>query len=820
MNGLLQDIRYGIRMWIKNPVFTAVAIFTLALGIGANSAIFSVINAILFRELPYEKPEQLVLLWGDNPRAQLASRQLPTSAANFLSWREQSQSFTELAAFRAWPFIVTGGDNPERIWGARVSGNLFQLLGVKPVLGRNFLPEEDAAGGAPVVIISHNLWQRRFGSDSSVIGKNLQVDGKSYMITGVTLPQFGFPQTTGMPALFRFPEHTDLWMPLALTDEEKANRNTHNLAVIGRLKPSMTVEQTQAEMSNIASRLAQQFESNKDLNISVSSLHEQMVKQSRPTLYVLLAAVGFVLLIACANVANLLLGRAAARQREVAVRIALGARRSRLIRQLLTESLMLSVTGGLLGLLIGVAGYSVLVAVSPPGLFYTKNIGLDLRVLGFTLLLSILTGIIFGLVPALQTSKTDLHEVLKENGRGNIGSRARNRFRSLLVVSEVALALMLLIGAGLLINSFLRLQKTKLGFNPQNVLTMEIMLPFLPPSPYAGDAQRMSGFFTSALERIAALPGVTAAGAVTSLPLSGGVQSAKFIARELPPPASGQEPSAQYAVITPDYFRTIEAPLLRGRVFDNQDTATSAPVIIINEACARMLWPNEEAVGKHLSIGFEGSVTREIVGVVGDTKQSDIDIDAKPAMYLPHLQSPTPLMTILVRTISDPTNLNAAVRSQISSVDKDVPVSNMMTMDKVVSTSLAPRNFNMVLLSIFAVVALVLAVIGIYGVLSYSVTQRTHELGLRMALGAQQNDVLKLVLNQGLKLILLGVVTGLIGAFALMRLMSSLLFGVASSDPVTFGLIAGLLSVVALIACYFPARRATKVDPIIALREG
>ena len=820
MNGLLQDIRYGIRMWIKNPVFTAVAIFTLALGIGANSAIFSVINAILFRELPYEEPEQLVLLWGDNPRAQLASRQLPTSAANFLSWGEQSQSFTELAAFRAWPFIVTGGDNPERIWGARVSGNLFQLLGVKPVLGRNFLPEEDAAGGAPVVIISQNLWQRRFGSDSTVIGKNLQVDGKSYMITGVAPPQFGFPQTTGMPAGFRFPEHTDLWMPLAFTDSEKVNRNTHNLAVIGRLKPSVAVDQAQAEMSNIAGRLAQQFESNKDLNVSVSPLHEQMVRQSRATLYVLLAAVGFVLLIACANVANLLLGRAAARQREVAVRIALGARPSRLIRQLLTESLMLSLTGGLLGLLIGVAGYSVLVAVSPPGLLYTKNIGLDLRVLGFTLLLSILTGIIFGLVPALQTSKTDLHGVLKESGRANIGSRSRNRFRSLLVVSEVALALMLLIGAGLLINSFLRLQKTKLGFNPQNVLTMEIMLPFLPPSPYAGDEQRMSGFFTSALERIAALPGVTAAGAVTSLPLSGGVQSAKFTARELPPPAPGQEPGAQYAVITPDYFRTIEAPLLRGRVFNNQDTATSPPVIIINEACARMLWPNEEAVGKHLSIGFEESVTREIVGVVGDTKQSDIDIDAKPAMYLPHLQSPTPLMTIVVRTTSDPTNLNAAVRNQISSVDKDVPVSNMMTMDQVVSTSLAPRNFNMVLLSIFAVVALVLAVVGIYGVLSYSVTQRTHELGLRMALGAQQNDVLKLVLNQGMKLILIGVVIGLIGAFVSMRLMSSLLFGVNPSDPLTFGLIAGLLSVVALIACYFPARRATKVDPIIALREG
>jgi putative ABC transport system permease protein len=820
MNGLLHDLRYGIRMWIKNPVFTAVAIFTLALGIGANSAIFSVINAILFRELPYENPEQLVLLWGNNPRAQLASRELPTSAANFLSWKEQSQSFTQLAGFRAWPFIVTGGNNPERIWGARVSGNLFQLLGVKPILGRDFLPEEDAAGGPSVVIISHNLWQRRFAADRGVIGKDLQVDGKNYQIAGVAPPRFGFPQATGMPTLLRFPEHTDLWIPLAFTDKEKVNRTTNNLAVIGRLKPSVTVDQAQAEMSNIVSRLAQQYESNKDLNVSVSSLHEQMVRQSRTTLYVLLAAVGFVLLIACGNVANLLLGRAAARQREVAIRIALGAKRSRLIRQLLTESLMLSLTGGLLGLLIGVGGYSVLVAVSPPGLLYTKDIGLDLRVLGFTVLLSIVTGIIFGLVPALQTSKTNLQGVLKESGRGSTGSRSRNRFRGLLVVSEVALALMLLIGAGLLINSFLRLQRTNLGLNPKNVLTMEIMLPFLPPSPYAADEQRMSGFFTNALERIAALPGVTSAGATTSLPLSGGVQSAGFTARELPAPAPGQGPSAQYAVVTPDFFRTIEAPLLRGRAFNNQDTATSVPVIIINEACARSLWPNEDAVGKHLMIGFEEPVAREIVGVVGDTKQSDIDIAVKPAMYLPHLQSPTPLMTIVVRTTSDPAAMNASVRNQIATVDKDVPVSNVMTMEQVVSTSVAPRSFNMVLLSIFAVVALVLAVVGIYGVLSYSVTQRTHELGLRMALGAQPNDVLKLVLSHGMKLIVIGVVIGLVGAFVLMRLMSSLLFGIDASDPLTFGLIAGLLSVVALIACYFPARRATKVNPIIALREG
>jgi putative ABC transport system permease protein len=820
MNGLLQDLRYGLRMWIKNPVFTAVAIFTLALGIGANSAIFSVINAILFRELPYEKPEQLVLLWGNNPRAQLATREVPNSAGNFISWREQSQVFSGLAAFRAWPFIVTGGNNPERIWGARVSGNLFQLLGIKPILGRDFLPEEDAAGGAPVVMISHSLWQRRFGSDPGVIGKDMQVDGKSYMITGVTPPGFGFPEATGMPALLRFPEHTDLWMPLALTDKEKVNRGTLNLAVIGRLKPSVTVQQAQAEMSNIVSRLAQQYESNKDLHVSVSPLHEQMVRQSRATLYVLLAAVGFVLLIACANVANLLLARAAARQREVALRVALGAKRSRLVRQLLTESLMLSLTGGVLGLLIGIAGYSVLVALSPPGLLYTKDIGLDLRVVAFTVILSIVTGIIFGLVPALQASKTNLQGVLKESGRSSTGSRSRNRFRSLLVVSEVALALMLLIGAGLLINSFVRLQKANLGFNPQNMLTMEIMLPFLPPSPYAEDEQRMSGFFTSALERIATLPGVTAASATTSLPLNGGVQSARFTARELPPPPPGQEPGAQYATITPDYFRAIEVPLLRGRVFNNQDTATSPPVIIINETCARSLWPNEDAVGKHLSIGFEQSVTREIVGVVGDTKQSDIDIAVKPAMYLPHLQSPTPLMTLVVRTSSDPANLNAAVRNQIASVDKDVPVSNMITMEQVVSTSMAPRSFNMVLLSIFAVAALILAIVGIYGVLSYSVTQRTHELSLRMALGAQRNDVLKLVLSQGMKLIVIGVIIGLVGAFILMRLISSLLFGVNPSDPLTFGLIAGLLSVVALVACYFPARRATKVDPIMALREG
>ena len=819
MNGLLQDLRYGLRMWIKNPVFTAVAIFTLALGIGANSAIFSVINAILFRQLPYENSEQLVLLWGNDPKAQLASRELPVSVGNFLSWREQSQAFSQLAAFRAWPFIVTGGNNPERIWGARVSGNLFQLLGVKPVLGRDFLPEEDVAGGAPVVMISHNLWQRRFGSDPSVIGKDLQVDGKSYMITGVAPSGFGFPEATGMPTLLRFPEHTDLWMPLAFTDKEKVNRTTNNLAVIGRLKPSLKVEQAQAEMSNIVSRLAQQFETNKNLNVLVSPLHEQMVRQSRATLYVLLAAVGFVLLIACGNVANLLLARAAARQREVALRVALGAKRSRLVRQLLTESLMLSLTGGLLGLFIGIAGYSVLVALSPPGLLYTKDIGLDFRVLGFTVLLSIVTGIIFGLVPALQASKTNLQGVLKESGRGSTGSRSHNRFRSLLVVSEVALALMLLIGAGLLINSFLRLQKTTLGFNPQNTLTMEIMLPFMPPSPYAEDEQRMSGFFTNAIDRIATLPGVTAAGATTSLPLSGGVQSAKFTARELPVPAPGQEPTAQYAVITPDYFRTVETPLLRGRAFNNQDTSTAPPVIIINETCARSLWPNEEAVGKHLTIGFE-DVTREIVGVVGDTKQSDIDIAAKPAMYLPHLQSPTPLMTMVVHTTSDPTALNAAIRNQISSVDKDVPVSNVMTMEKVVSTSIAPRSFNMVLLSIFAVVALILAIVGIYGVLSYSVTQRTHELSLRMALGAQQNDVLKLVLSQGMKLIVIGVVIGLVGAFILMRLISSLLFGVNPSDPLTFGLIAGLLSVVALVACYFPARRATKVDPIMALREG
>jgi putative ABC transport system permease protein len=820
MRGFIQDLRYGMRMLLKNPVFTGVAIFTLALGIGANSAIFSVINTVLFRELPYEKPEQLVLLWGNNPRAQLASRELPTSVGNFLDWRAQNQVFEQLAAFRAWPFIVTGDNKPERIWGARVSGNLFQLLGIKPALGRDFLPEEDAAGGTPVVVISHGLWQRRFGSDPSIIGKNLTVDGKSYMMVGVAPPDFGFPQAAGMPALLRFPEHTDLWMPLAFSDKEKVNRTTNNLAVIGRLKPSATIEQAQADMGNIVNQLRQQYESNKDLNVSVVSLHEQMVRQSRPTLYILLAAVAFVLLIACANVANLLLGRAAARQREVGIRVALGANRSRLIQQLLTESLLLSVSGGLLGLLLGVWGYSVLVSLSPPGLLYTKEVGIDLRVLGFTLLLSILTGIIFGLVPALQTSKTDVQGVLKEGARGSTGGRSRNRFRSWLVISEVALALMLLIGAGLLINSFLRLQKTNLGFSPKNVLTMEIMLPFLPPSPYAEDEQRMANFFTSALDRIASVPGVTSAGAVTALPLSGGVQSAKFTVREHPAPAPGQEPSAQYAIITPDFFRTIEAPLIRGRAFNNQDTAKAAPVIIINEACARSLWPNEDAVGKHLSIGFEQSVTREIVGVVGDTKQSDIGTPAKPAMYLPHEQSPTPLMTMVVRTTSDPAALSAAVRSQISNVDKDVPVSNISTMEQIVATSVAPRSFNMVLLTIFAVVALLLAAVGIYGVMSYSVTQRTHELGLRMALGARPSDVLKLVIKQGMMLALIGVAIGLIGAFILMRMMSSLLYGIDASDPLTFGLIAGLLSLVAFAACYFPARRATKVDPMIALREG
>lgn len=813
METLIKDIRFGIRSLIKRPGFTAIAVITLALGIGANTAIFSVVNATLLRPLPFKDPERIVMMWGYLPKLAQTSDRLPSSAGNYLGLVKQTQTLQELAAFRQWSWQLTHAGDPEQLQGVRVSANFFTALGASPALGQTFTPDQDQEGATPVVIISHRFWQREFAADRNVLGKSLTLNGHTVTVVGVMPRDFEFPGGANMVPGLQFATRNDIWMPLAMTDQERNNQGSLNLAIIGRLNPGITINQAENELRTIETSLPL---GTIGYTVNLVPLQKQMVGNIQRLLLVLLATVVFVLLIACANVANLLLARASSREKEMAIRGALGAGRWRIVRQLLTESMLLSLLGGLLGSLLAIWGTPLLVSLIPDKVPRIHEITVDLRVLGFALMISIITGIVFGLTPALQASRIDLNQSLKESARGTTGGLRQNRLRAFLIVSEVSLAVVLMIGASLLIKSFVRLLEVKPGFDPSHTLTMEVSLPTLPPSKYANEQEQVA-FFQQVLERLNHSPGVTATGAVLSLPLTGAEESTDLFIEGRPRLTADQRPESDYTIVTPDYFRALQIPLLKGRQFTDRDSNDASGVIIINDALAHRYWPNEDPLGQRITVGFEKS-PREIIGVVTSVKQSTLSAGARPAMYLPHLQRPTGGMSIVIRTSGDPLSLAALARQQIHSVDPTIPVTNIRTMDEIFSASVAQQRFSMLLVGVFGALAVALAAIGIYGVMGYTVTQRKHEIAVRMALGAKTNQVLRLILRDGLVLTSLGVVIGLAGAFALTRLMSSLLFDVKPTDAQTFITVSALLIFVALLACLIPARRATKVDPLVALR--
>jgi putative ABC transport system permease protein len=806
MENLLKDMRYGLRMLAKNPGFTLIAIITLALGIGANTAIFSVVNAVVLKPLPYAKPDRLFLMWGANSKD--GNQQQLASLADYLDFKKQASSFSELSAVCVpFSFVLSGGGEPEQIQGQYTSANLFSALGVGAALGRTYLEEEDTASGAPVVVLSHGLWQRYFGADPEIVGKSLTLSGSKMTIIGV------------MPAGFQFLDAAQLYLPLGQNPVAARGRGVRLLSVVGLLGPESTPEQARAEVKAIAGRLAQQYpDTNTDIGARLVPLQEQVTSKVRPALLILLGAVGFVLLIACANVANLMLARAAARRREVAIRAALGAGRARLVRQMLTESIVLSVVGGAAGVLLAAWGIDLLMALAPSQIPRYNPIGIDSTVLGFTLGVAVITGILFGLAPALQASKLDLQSALKEGGRGAIGDGGQRRVRSLLVVAEMAVALVLLVGAGLLIRSFVELLRVDPGYNTSNVLTTMILLP---QSSYGQPAQRLA-FAGRLEERLKALPEVTSVGVVTRLPLFSALNnSTSFMAIEGRPLPPGQHPEVDFRRASTGYFQTLGIPLHAGRLVTEQDITSNTPAVVINEAMARRFWPDEDPVGKRISAtgsNPEQGPWQTIVGVVGNVRHLGLDIEPRPEVYFHMNTSPFFSPIFAIRTTGDPKNLVAAVRAEVRAIDPNLAAAGINTMEQLVAGSLVLRRFSLVLFGVFAAIALLLAAVGIYGVMSYAVTERTHEIGVRLALGAQPRAVLRLVVREGATLALIGVGLGLAGAFALTRVMEGLLYGVSATDPITFTAIPIILIGVALGACAVPARRATKVDPMVALR--
>ena len=812
METLIQDLRFGWRTLWKHPAITAVAVIALALGIGANSSIFSVVNAILLKPLNVPHPERMVVVT-ESRGGEAWSTVAP---ANFISWRERNRVFAEIAAYAGQSYNLLGGEAPEQLSASRISASLFPMLSIGPELGRNFLPEEDLPGRERVVILSHHLWQRLFNSNPNIINRTINLSGHSYTIIGV------------MPAGFEFPNsETELWTPIAINDGTVDGMGGRIVNVLARLKPEVTLAEARADLSAVAEKLAaERPEFNAGWGVNITPLQEMVVGGVRRSLLVLLGAVSFVLLIACANVANLLLARAARRQREIAIRIALGASRLRLVRMLLTESMLLALLGGALGLLLAVWGMDALLALAPRNLPRVAEIGMDRWVFGYTLAVSLLTGIIFGLAPALQASKPNLNELLKEGIRSSPAGFGRDRLRSLLVIAEVALSLVLLIGAGLLIRSFVRLQNVDPGFDPRHVVTMKVSLP---DEKYAED-ERVVNFYRQAFARIKQLPGVKQAGATHVLPWSGDNSGRYFQPEGQPMPQAGEEPTYNYRIITPGYFETMSIPLLHGRDFNDDDTARAPGAVIVNEALAHVFWPHQEALGKRLKHrGRETDPWLTVVGVVGNVRHHWLGDLTQPEIYLSYAQVPLlgsrtierhrRSMQIVVRTTtSDPIGIVPAVRREFAGVDSELPLYDIKTMDERLGYSLVRPRFNTLLMGIFALVALVLAAAGIYGVMSYMVAQRTHEIGIRIALGARASDVLMLVLKQGLRLILAGVAIGLLAALVLTRFMSQLLYDVSARDPLTFVAISLLLIIIALLACYLPARRATRVEPTVALR--
>ncbi len=789
---------------MRHPAITIVAIITLAIGIGANSALFSVVDSLLLKPLPFPELDRLVAVWENQPSRGVERNE--ASMANYLDWRAQNQSFENLALYRWWSCNLTGQETPERIQGFLITGNFLDTLGSKPLLGRVFQSDEDQPGKDPVAILTYGLWQRRFAGDPNVISKTITINGIARTVVGV------------MPQGFNYPPGAEVLAPLTITPELARSRQSHSYYVLGRLKPGVTLASAQADLSTIASRLEKDYaQSNTGWGVVAYPIVEDTVRLYKTATLALMGTVGFVLLIVCANVANLMLARAAGRQKEIALRAALGASRWRLVRQLLTESVILSLVGGAFGILVAYWTVDLLRAANPgeaakfaPGF---DQMGVSLPVLGFNLALSISVGFLFGLAPAWQTSKTDLNGALKEGGRQT--SRGSHRLRGLLVISEVALSLMLLVSAGLLMRSFLSLLKTNPGFNPDSLITMNLILP---AAKYKENPQRET-FFSDLVRRVETVPGVESAALVNYLPLGGSNSSDAFLIEGLPEPQPGQEFMGRYRVCTPRYFDTMRIPILEGRSFTDQDKAGAPPVIIVNETLAKRYWPNTSAIGKRMR--FMAPLTEapwmEVVGVVQDVKH-DLKTPITADFYLPHAQDSWGSMVLVAKTKVEPMSLAAPIRQQVWDIDKDQPVFAIRSMDEVRAFSVSLYSFSSVSIGIFAVIALILAVIGIYGVMSYAVSQRTQEIGIRMALGARTADVLKLVVRNGMTLAVIGVVVGLAGAFGVTRLLSSLLVGVTPTDALTFSIVTAGLLLVALLACFLPARRATKVDPLVALR--
>ena len=806
---MFQDLRFGLRMLVKDPVFTVVAVLTMALGIGAITAIFTVVDAALLRSLPYKDPERLFQLWETRKTGEI--KQLDASYPDYLDWGRQDEVLEGICGYTGWggSFTLTDRAGPERIEGAKVTATFFSVLGVDPLLGRAFLEGEDQPGAAPTVILSHALWNRRFGADPAIVGRQIKLDGEGYTVLGV------------LPRSFQFAPmgNAELWVPLRPNEGQVSRRFMHWLDVIVRLKPGISLEQAQAQLTAIASRIElDNPDSHTGAGIKIVTLHDEIVGSVRPVLLVLFGAVGFVLLIACANVANLQLARASTRVKEIGIRLALGATRLRLMRQLLTESVLLTFLGGIVGLLVAVWGKLLVAAIPEAQLAsmpYLQGLALNARVFCFTAVVSLLTGLLFGLAPAWRSSTTDLQASLKDGGNSN-SSAGRHTFRNGMAVSEIALALVLLVGAGLMIRSTLRLLDVKLGFQPERLLTMQMELPV---ARYSEDHQTRA-FHEQMLSRIERLPGVAGAATVNWLPIQPGPVDLLLIEGE-PPPAPGTQPKASTRVVSTNYFRTMGISLLSGREFSDRDNQFSPGVIVINNAFAQRRFAQQDPIGRRIIFGGDEPRPCEIVGVVDDERVGALDEEAISVVYRPFSQDPWNKLALIVRAEGDPQGVVTAVRSQLQEIDGDLAPYSVATMDQVINNtpSIFLRRYPALLMAVFASVALILAAVGIYGVISYAVSQRTHEIGIRMALGAQASDVLRLIVQQGMIVTFTGIVIGLAASLALTRLLATLLFDVSPTDPLTFTGVAALLLIVAFMACYLPARRAAKVDPLTAVRH-
>jgi len=809
-----QDMRYGARMLLKSPGVTLVAVLTLALGIGANTAIFSVVNFVLLRPLEYANPDQLVMVWERNTKK--GWNESPTSFADFVDFRDNAKS-VELVAFTDTNFNLTGGDQPERVAGLRVSANLFSLLGVNPARGRWFAPGEDKPGAGHVLILSYGLWQRSFGGNSNLVNQTVQLNGQSYTVVGVMPPTFKFPPafsaTTTSEELI---SNADLWVPLT-TDDVPLIRNIRNLKMIGRLKAGVAPQQAQAEINSIASRLAREYpDVNAGLESVVIPLHEQIVGDVREALLILLGAVVLVLLIACANIANLLLSKATARHKEIAIRTALGANRGRILRQLLTESTLLGLLGGVFGFLVAYAGSKTLVSFGSFSIPQLTDFSFDMKVPLFALVVSLLTSLIFGLAPAIDASNPNLNEALKEGGRSSSGGATRARLRNALVITEVALAVVLVTASGLMLRSFVRLQGTSSGLNPHNLITLELEL----PDVRYHAAQQQTLFQQQLLQRVGSLPGVQNAATVDNLPFSGNAFNTSFTIEGRPTGPTTETPRAYYRVISPDYFPAIGIELHKGNQFTDRDTAEQPGVAIVNETAAQRYWPGVDPLGKRIKRGRPESKNPwlTVIGIVSGSRQLSLKEGSQPEIYVPYLQNPGLTFTLVARTASDPRSLTGALRKEVLSADREIPAVNIKLMEELISNSVAKERFYVLLLAVFAVLALILAAVGVYGVMSYSVTLRTRDIGIRMALGARPADIFKHIVGQALLLGLIGLGVGIVLAIASTRVMSSLLYGINATDPLTLAITSLVLLAVALLASYLPARRATRVDPLVTLR--